>query len=64
MEVTDTGQGEQGQAVVVAGAGGRGLHGMRERAATYGGELEAGPGPHGGWRVHLRLGLDTEGVPA
>jgi signal transduction histidine kinase len=30
---------------------GRGLTGMRERAASVGGDLEAGPGPHGGFRV-------------
>jgi signal transduction histidine kinase len=56
LEVTDTGNGR-----AVAHAGGRGLHGMRERAATYGGKLEAGPRPHGGWRVHLRLNPDAEG---
>jgi signal transduction histidine kinase len=62
LEVTDTGQGDTGQEWVVATTGGRGLHGMRERAATYGGKLEAGPGPHGGWRVHLRLDPGAEGV--
>jgi signal transduction histidine kinase len=55
LEVTDT-----GDARAVAASGGRGLHGMRERAATYGGRLEAGPRPHGGWRVHLRLNPDAE----
>jgi signal transduction histidine kinase len=35
---------------------GQGLSGMRERAAVYGGELEAGPAPAGGWRVRTRLG--------
>jgi signal transduction histidine kinase len=34
---------------------GRGLHGMRERAVAYGGELEAGPRAEGGWRVRMRL---------
>jgi signal transduction histidine kinase len=34
---------------------GQGLAGMRERAAVHGGELEAGPGPEGGWRVRARL---------
>ncbi|HTA15538.1 MAG TPA: histidine kinase [Solirubrobacteraceae bacterium] len=57
LEVTDTGSGR-----AAATAGGRGLHGMRERASTYGGELEAGPRPQGGWRVHLRLNPDAEGA--
>ncbi|MGW0580256.1 histidine kinase, partial [Streptomyces sp. NPDC002920] len=39
---------------------GRGLTGMRERAAAVGGELSAGPGPDGGWRVHAVL-PDTTG---
>jgi signal transduction histidine kinase len=58
LEVTDTGS----RRAEVAASGGRGLHGMRERAATYGGELEAGPRPQGGWRVHLRLNPDAEGA--
>jgi len=45
-----------------AASGGRGLRGMRERAAAYGGRLEAGPGPDGGWRVHLRLQPDAEAL--
>jgi signal transduction histidine kinase len=28
---------------------------MRERAALYGGTLDAGGGPAGGFRVHARL---------
>ena len=59
LEVTDTGS---GRAVAGLGGRGRGLHGMRERAATYGGKLEAGPRPQGGWRVHLRLDPDAEGA--
>jgi signal transduction histidine kinase len=57
LEVTDTGSGRSAVA-----SGGRGLHGMRERASTYGGTLEAGPGPSGGWRVHLRLNPEAEGA--
>lgn len=34
---------------------GRGLLGMRERAALYGGALDAGPGTAGGWAVRLVL---------
>ena len=38
---------------------GRGLLGMRERAHIYDGELDAGPTPDGGWRVHLRMQADA-----
>jgi signal transduction histidine kinase len=39
------------------GASGRGLIGMRERAATFGGSVEAGPGASGGFRVAARIPL-------
>jgi signal transduction histidine kinase len=44
--------------------GSAGLRGMRERAAVYDGELSAGPGPDGGWRVHLVLPLEPALVSA
>ena len=62
LEVTDTGAPSRGapRPQPLAGGGGRGLRGMRERAAAYGGRLDAGPGPDGGWRVSLRLRPDAE----
>lgn len=39
-------------------AAGRGITGMRERAAALGGELHAGPRPGGGFRVTATLPLD------
>jgi signal transduction histidine kinase len=48
VEVSDNGRGG------VNGAG-HGLTGMRERAASIGGTLEAGPAPGGGFRVHAAL---------
>src|SRR6266511_1108007 len=42
--------------------GGRGIVGMRERAALLSGELAAGPGPDGGFQVWARLPLEPEGA--
>jgi signal transduction histidine kinase len=64
LEVIDTGTTGNGGGRLTpvgegAAAGGSGLRGMRERAAAYGGELEAGPTSEGGWRVHFSLQAET-----
>jgi len=38
-------------------AGGRGLLGMQERVALYGGSVHSGPNPNGGWRVRAQFRL-------
>ena len=63
VEITDAGRAipAAGPASAVPGSG-RGLLGLRERIALYGGELAAGPRPGGGWLVRARLPIDPAGV--
>ena len=55
VDVLDTG------GPACASEDGGGLNGMRERAAVYGGVIEAGPAPGGGW--HVRTVLMLTGIP-
>ena len=54
ITVTDDGRAAPGS----SGSSGRGLIGLRERIGLYGGELDAGPRPGGGWRVRARIPLE------
>jgi signal transduction histidine kinase len=51
LHVSDDGRGEPRQ----ANGSGQGLAGMRERATVFGGHVDAGPRPHGGWQVRAIL---------
>jgi signal transduction histidine kinase len=55
VEVTDDGRGLAGGPGNGSAGGGQGIVGMRERARTLGGTLEAGPRPEGGFRVQASL---------
>ncbi|MER7670834.1 sensor histidine kinase [Kitasatospora sp. NPDC096128] len=56
VDVTDTGGRPTGAA---ATGNGRGLLGLRERLAVYGGTLHTGPRPRGGYRVTASIPLES-----
>ncbi|MET0237130.1 MAG: sensor histidine kinase [Kibdelosporangium sp.] len=58
LDITDDGFGTPHELVSISG--GNGLIGMRERANVFGGSLDAGPRPGGGW--HVRAILPVQGL--
>jgi signal transduction histidine kinase len=52
------------EAASMPAGGGRGLLGLRERVALYGGHLDAGRRREGGWKVTATIPLDSAEVPA
>ena len=63
IEICDDGDGRAAPALPATPGSGRGLAGMRERAQLYGGRLEAGRTPAGGFKVTAVLPLARPGRP-
>jgi signal transduction histidine kinase len=63
IEIVDDGAGRPARIDNNHGGDGHGLTGMAERAASFGGQLAAGPGADAGWRVRTRLRFEAEGSP-
>lgn len=61
LDIVDDGRGYAPNGDHPAPGRGHGIAGMRERALALGGELEAGPDPRGGFRVHATLPLHPDG---
>jgi signal transduction histidine kinase len=60
VEIIDDGRGAVSSVTDGRAGTGHGLIGMRERVAAFGGDLEVGPRPHGGFRVAARLPVATD----
>ena len=63
VEVTDTGRPIVAAAPAVPDGAKRGLIGLRERIALYGGVLDAGPRRGGGWTVRARFPVAAPPTP-
>jgi signal transduction histidine kinase len=57
VDVDDDGAGAAAPAAASIGSG---LVGMQERVRAYGGVMQAGPRPRGGWKVSAQLHLDGD----
>ncbi len=64
LEIIDDGAGSTPAAALHGMGGGHGIVGMRERVGLYGGSVEAGPGPDGGFAVRARFPLTQPAVTA
>ena len=62
VEIADDGRGPSRSPARRQG-GGHGLIGIRERVALYGGTLDVGRRPSGGFRVHARLPIGASDAP-
>jgi signal transduction histidine kinase len=60
LDVVDDGRGCKPTSDLPGPGFGHGIAGMRERTLAFGGELEAGPQPDGGFRVRATLPLEEE----
>ncbi|WP_196218248.1 sensor histidine kinase [Streptomyces blattellae] len=61
IRIHDTGPPGPPRPAEARGEEGHGLVGMRERAALYGGKVNAGPVAEGGWSVEVTLDLTPQG---
>ena len=60
VRVSDDGSGQTGS---TQSGSGHGLVGMRERVAVYGGSLDVGPAPGGGFQVEATIPYDADPAP-
>ena len=64
LEITDDGAGMHADPALQRAGGGHGIVGMRERVSLYGGSVQAGPAPDGGFAVRARLPIPALAVTA
>ncbi len=58
VDVANAGHTDPASRPAIPAGNGRGLIGLRERISLYGGELDYGPRPGGGWRITARFPMD------